>query len=142
MICPLKSIVILLLLLIMPEPLLAESLQVRHIENSRFGLKATVILVTAEDNQGFFAIDVPTKSDGDNISKHWKSNYAFLINGGYFEPDFSPVGFVRIRGRTINGGRSKDLSGFIAINERGTLRLLTRTMISVAMGPLFRPVRI
>ena len=120
------TIVLLLLLSAISAPVLANSLQVRQIENSKFGLKAMMILVAPEDNRGFFAIDVSRRTDGDDISKHWKPDYAFLVNGGYFEQDFSPVGFVRIDGRTLHKRRSLRLSGFVAIDRRGTLRLLTK----------------
>lgn len=90
------------------------------------GLQATVVRIRPENNLGFSIIDVPAVKAGDGIRSHWRpGEHALMVNGGYFNDDFSPTGYCRINGREINQTRSKALSGFVAIDRRGTLRLLT-----------------
>lgn len=49
------------------------------------------------------------------------------INGGYFQPNFQPSGLVRLSGRDIQAlGAEGVLSGIVAIDPAGVLRLLPR----------------
>jgi hypothetical protein len=90
------------------------------------GLDAIVITIPPEQNRGFVVVDVSSKIDGDNLRRHWQDDYAFMINGGYFNPDFSPTGFCRIDGQVINKTVARKLSGFVALDRKGSLSLLTR----------------
>ncbi len=101
--------------------------EARQIENPQYGLRATVILVPAVENHGFFAVDVPKRTRQDDIRRHWETGYAFLLNGGYFNTeDFTPVGLTRIEGVEINRNVAPRLSGFVAITEGGSLQILTK----------------
>ena len=76
------------------------------------GLDAIIITIPAELNQGFAVIDTPSRSPGDDIRDHWDpARHVFMINGGYFEIDFSPTGLCKIDGRSIGKTKSKKLSG-------------------------------
>lgn len=97
-----KNFIAFLLLVIASSSALgAESSRLRLVDNRLHGLKSTVVLVPAAENRGFFAIDVPKRTDRDNISKHWEPGYEFLLNGGYFQEDFSTVGLFRVGGAQI-----------------------------------------
>jgi len=88
---------------------------------------AVVLTVPAEYNRGFAILDVPSKTEGDDIRAHWDpAKHAFIINGGYFNADFSPTGFCRIDGKTIGKAKSEKLSGFVALDKSGAISLLTR----------------
>ena len=101
--------------------------EVTHIKDGKWGLEAFVFRIPKEENRGFFILDVPLKKKGDNILSYWKEKHHHLmINGGYFEQNFTPVGLCKIKGEYINKVKAKKLSGFVAINERGNLSLLTK----------------
>lgn len=121
-----NCIAFLLLVIATSVALGADPLRVRQVENLQHGLRGTVALVPPEENCGFFAIDVPKRTDRDDIAKHWKPGYTLLLNGGYFQEDFSPVGLVRIGGAKITRRAAPRLSGFVAIDKQGHLSLLTR----------------
>jgi uncharacterized protein YigE (DUF2233 family) len=47
------------------------------------------------------------------------------VNGGYFEPDFTPVGLVVAEGKTRQPfKKAKLLSGFIAVSPKGSVSIL------------------
>jgi uncharacterized protein YigE (DUF2233 family) len=49
------------------------------------------------------------------------------INGGYFEPSFQPSGLLRLDGKDLNPLAAEGvLSGIVALDEMGRLRLLPR----------------
>jgi hypothetical protein len=97
-----------------------------RIQNALTVFGATMIRLPPWDNRGFAIIDAPAATQGDNILSHWnEKKIQFMINGGYFNPDFSPTGYCKINGRTITAAKSPSLSGFIAIDEKGALSILT-----------------
>ncbi len=105
----------------------AGDFNVEHVVDKTSGLDARVVTFPAKENTGFSVLDVPKKTKGDSIAKHWDANrHQLIINGGYFESDFSPVGLCRIDGSPIHNTPSKGLSGFVAIDKRGVIRLLTK----------------
>lgn len=88
---------------------------------------AEVISIAPGNNAGFAIIDVPKLDENDTISNHWDGRkYEFMINGGYYDDQFSPVGLCRINGRYLSRKKSKKLSGFVVIDEAGKLQLLTQ----------------
>lgn len=108
-------------------PCLASCMSVTQVVDRIAGVAAIVVTVPATENQGFALLDVPSKREGDNIGSYWNAtNHIVMINGGYFNPDFSPTGLFRIDGRTINAKQSKKLSGFIGIDKSGKLHILSR----------------
>ncbi len=89
------------------------------------GVEALVRFPPAE-NRGFSIIDVPAVREGDNILSYWDpKRHDLVINGAYFNPDFTPTGYCRIDRRVITPHVSPALSGFVAIDEQGRLSLLT-----------------
>lgn len=123
-----NRIALLPVLFAFPLALVADPIRIRQVENRAYGLKATVILVPEAENRDFFAIDVPRRTDGDDVRKHWKWSYAFLLNGGYFRTDdFTPVGLTRIDGVEIHSEAAPRLAGFVTIDGEGRLRVLTKT---------------
>jgi uncharacterized protein YigE (DUF2233 family) len=98
----------------------------RRIQNALSALGTTIIRVPSGENRGFSIIDAPAATQGDTILSHWdEKKFQFMINGGYFNPDFSPTGYCKINGRVIAPLVSPFLSGFVAIDEMGTLSILT-----------------
>jgi hypothetical protein len=86
-----------------------------------------IIHIPPEKNRGLFVIDVPTRVNGDHIGKYFDPRvHRWMINGGYFNEDFSPTGYCRINGRDVHPHRSPTLSGYIALDEHGRLSLLTK----------------
>lgn len=105
---------------------LANDLMVTQIVDRSIGLDATAIIIAAADNCDFKLIDVPIKKNGDDIREHWQTNYVLMINGGYFNADFTPTGLCRIGGRTLSAKQSDRLSGFVALDESGQVHLFRR----------------
>ena len=86
-----------------------------------------IIRIPPQENRGFVLIDVPTRKAEDHIGRYFNSRiHRWMINGGYFNPDFSPTGYCKIRGRELRPHRSPSLSGFIALDDVGRLSLLTK----------------
>lgn len=101
---------------------------VTHISDDDTGLTATLITIPADDNRGFAIIDVPKETPGDTVLTFWNPDtHAFIINGGYFEDDFSPTGYCKVDDRVVGPTPAEKLSGFLAIDAKGTLSLLTRS---------------
>lgn len=105
----------------------AEDITITHIVDKSVGLDAKVVIIKPDDNRGFAFIDVPSKIEGDNIRQHWQTNSLVMINGGYFNADFSPTGFCKIRGRLINEAKLKKLSGFVVLDKVGAMSLLDKS---------------
>lgn len=57
-----------------------------------------------------------------------KAAHAFLgINGGFFTPEYKPLGLIIINSQTLNAiSRSKLLSGLVLINSHGEINLKTK----------------
>ena len=119
-----RSIAILALFI---APFLANAMNVTNVLDRTKGFSAVVITLPAEENHGFSFLDVPTKIEGDTIRSYWNpTNHLIIFNGGYFNPDFTPVGLCRADGLTINSNQSQRLSGFVGIDKTGKLHVLTR----------------
>jgi len=104
------------------------NLIVTQLVDKAAGFEAIVITVPREENRGFAVLDVESKTEDDNIRSRWDpARHDLMINGGYFNPDFSPTGFCKVDNRTISSTMSRTLSGFVAIDNDGTLDLLTRS---------------
>lgn len=105
----------------------ANGLRTARLEDPEFGLSAIVVTIGVEDNEGFSVLDVPVRSDGENIQTHWAPDrFVLMINGGYFQPDYTPAGYCKIDNKTLNANRSRRYSGFVAIDNEGRLSLHTR----------------
>jgi uncharacterized protein YigE (DUF2233 family) len=107
-------------------PALAEDISSTRIVDDATGLDAIVVSIPPEQNRGFAVIDVPSRSDGDNIRRHWTADCVVMINGGFFNPDFTPTGYCRIDGQVLGRAVAKKLSGFVALDKAGALSLLGR----------------
>ena len=108
-------------------PVLAPATTVTQVQDAEAGFSAVLITVPPADNHGFFLLDVPQKQFGDTIRNHWNpARDQFMINGGYFNKDFSPTGQCRIDGNSIKKGRSPSLYGFVALDAKGGLHVFTR----------------
>lgn len=101
--------------------------RVVNLRDSGPAVEATIITVPKEENRGFAVLDVPEKVEGEDIRAHWDpARHLLMVNGGYFEADFSPTGYNRVDGQIVNETPSPRLSGFVALDEQGKLSLLTR----------------
>ena len=87
-----------------------------------------VVIYPKALNMGFEIVDVPASNKKNGfVSQHFDgSAHNFIINGGYFDRDFQPVGFCKIDGTVINNQASEKLSGYVAIDDNGKLDLLWR----------------
>lgn len=105
----------------------ASGMTVTQVVDRANGSRAVVITVSASENHGFSLLDVSSRSEKDNILSHWNpTNHVIMINGGYFNDDFSPAGLCRVDGRAINSKQSESLSGFIGVNNAGKVDVLTQ----------------
>ncbi|CAM2009099.1 phosphodiester glycosidase family protein [Acanthopleuribacter pedis] len=85
------------------------------------------IPIPAAQNHGFGFHDAPDREKGQRIGAFWSPHqYQWMVNGGYFEADFSPSGYCRIDGRDLNTRVNPKLSGFLAIDASGRLSMHTR----------------
>ena len=97
------------------------------INDAEAGLRATVFTYPEDQNHGFGILDLPDKSTAGPIKKHFDpAKHQLMINGGYFNPDWSPTGYCKIDGKVIAPKVNRGLSGFIAIDKAGKISLLTR----------------
>ncbi len=106
---------------------LADAMTVTQVVDQASGVSALVYTLPSAENCGFSLLDGPSKKDGDTIKEHWDpTNHLVMVNGGYFNSDFSPTGLCRVEGRTLSGGASPKLSGFVGIDKAGKVHILTQ----------------
>ena len=106
----------------------AFAITVTQVVNRTHGLDAILITIPEKQNIDFSILDVPQKKDGDSIRSHWNpTNQVLIVNGGFFNADFTPTGMCKIDEEWINKRPSRGFSGFIAIDKKGRLKVLTRT---------------
>lgn len=122
--CKIPSRTIFLLLFL---PLLGSAEEVKKLVDKKYALEALVISLDKTSNSSFVVLDIPKKKARDNVLSYWDSKkYHFLINGGFFDPEFKPVGYYKLNDKVINKSVSKKFSGFIALDNKGKIALLTK----------------
>ena len=105
----------------------SDSLDAVRIRDKALGLDALVFTFPPEQNKGFVFVDVLDRSGNFRITAHWEpEKYVLMINGGYFDEAFVPVGLCRINGKVVNETVALILSGFVASDKDGVLHVLTR----------------
>ena len=110
------------------DAIAADGMSVTQLVDAAAAYDAVVIALTPEQNTGFAVLDVPVKKSGDNVVSHWDAaRHDLMVNGGYFNPDFTPTGLCRIDGKALGKLGSRTLSGFVAIDAGGKVSLLTLT---------------
>jgi len=115
------------LLFLLAFPLYASGEDAKKLTDKKFGLDAFVITIAKKNNQNFTVIDVPHKKKNDTVLSYWnRKKYQLMINAGFFDPNFKPVGFYKLNGKIINKNVSKKLSGLISIDLNGKINLLTK----------------
>jgi uncharacterized protein YigE (DUF2233 family) len=120
-----KKITVILCLL--ASSAFADEFTVTHVADRLSGLHATVISIDKASNRGFVVHDALIKRERDTIRRHWDGHeHLLMINGGSFQPDFTPAGFCKLNGKVVRSGISKKLSGFVAIDQKGKISLLTK----------------
>ena len=84
-----------------------------------------VIEFTPDENLGFGLVDAGGSQASAFVSEQYDASTDLLIvNGGYFDGLFRPVGYCQIGGEVLNAEDSTKLSGYVVINEAGALDLL------------------
>ena len=118
--------VLILVFLVYTKSGSAEDLNAKRLVEKEFGLDAVIVTIFSVDNVGFQLLDVPRKIEGDDILNYWdRTHQLMMINGGYFEADFSPTGYYKLQGRLSSKKRPANLSGFVAFDDAGKILLLT-----------------
>ncbi len=108
-------------------PVFAGTFEERQVVDVEAGLEAVVVTIPPSSNTGFGVIDIPVKQDADNVLKHWRpGDLEIIINGGYFNSDWSPTGYCRVGGRRLGSARPTALAGFVAIDATGRVHVLKR----------------
>lgn len=122
------SLIILSVVLVLPcSSATAEDVKTTKITDKDTRLEVYVTIFKQTDNHGFGILDVPDSQKAGNILSYWDaSRYSIMINGGYFTPDFKPLGLFKINGNFINSRKPKKLSGFVAMDRSGGISILTQ----------------
>ncbi len=106
----------------------ADDLTVKRITDGKAEIEIHMITIPQSQNRGFGILDVPDPQKAGNILTYWySSKYSLMINGGYFTPEFTPVGLCKVDGKFINKKKPKKLSGFVAIDKKGAVNILTHS---------------
>ena len=104
----------------------AGDLKVSNIVDKKLKLDATVITIDKKSNKFFSVLNIPNQTLKDNINNYWdKKKYILMVNGGYFNSDFTSTGFYKIDDGILQPKIKKSLSGFVAIDKNGSIKLLT-----------------
>jgi uncharacterized protein YigE (DUF2233 family) len=121
------SLIILSVTLVLPwSSTIAEDVKTTRITDKDSRLEVYVTIFKQKDNHGFGILDVPDAQKAGIILSYWDaSRYSIMINGGYFTPDFQPLGLFKINGNFINKRKPKKLSGFVAMDREGGISILT-----------------
>ena len=113
--------------LVLPySSIIASDVKTTRITDKDTNIELYVTMFTQRDNCGFGILDVPDPQKAGIILTYWDaSKYSIIINGGYFTPDFQPVGLLKINGKFLNKRKPKKLSGFVAMDKKGIISILT-----------------
>jgi uncharacterized protein YigE (DUF2233 family) len=113
--------------IVLPYPsVIAGDIKTTKITDKDTRLEVYVTIFKQKDNHGFGILDVPDAQKAGIILSYWDaSRYSIMINGGYFTPDFQPLGLYKINGNLINKRKPKKLSGFVAMDRAGGISILT-----------------
>ncbi len=115
--------VILVSILIIPA--LGKAMSVTNLSGN--GLKATVFFISQSENHSFSIIDVPTKKAEDSILSYWDpEKHNIMINGSFFNADFTSTGLYRLNSQYIQPKQSKGFSGFVGIDPNGKVHILSK----------------
>ena len=105
----------------------AAPFKVQEISDEESGLKATVFTFSPKQNKDFALLDLPDKSTATAIKGQFDpAVHELMINGGYFNADWSPTGYCKVDGKVISSKVNQKLSGFICIDKAGKMHLLTK----------------
>ena len=101
--------------------------QQRVIINQQWGLVATVVKIDKRAPIRFKLKDIAKRIQNDSALSYWdKNRHDIIVNGGYFDQQFAPVGYYKVNSKVVNPHLSKNLSGLIGISRHGKLSLLTQ----------------
>ena len=94
-----------------------------------------VIEFAPEENHGFALVYVGGAKGRAFVSKQFDaSTDCLLVNGGYFDGLFRPVGYCQIAGVVLSGQDSDKLSGYLVISKAGELDFLWKERPDVDAG--------
>jgi hypothetical protein len=84
-----------------------------------------VIEFTPEENHGFSLVDVGLSKGHAFVADQYDAQTdLFIINGGYFDGLFRPVGYCQVGGVVLSTEDASALSGYVVIPDAGKLDLL------------------
>jgi exopolysaccharide biosynthesis protein len=97
-----------------------------EVQNVKHGqVTLHVIEFAPEENHGFELVDVGlSKGHAFVVDQYNKQSDLFIINGGYFDGMFRPVGYCQVGGVVLSAGDAPRLSGYVTISKEGKLDLL------------------
>ena len=98
--------------------------------------RLTAILFS-EKTHTLRAIDSPAPGNATLENTLRRENAIAGVNGGYFQPDFRPVGLAMIDGKTLTPFKqAKLLSGIIGVTPKGAISII-RSSAYAAQKPAF-----
>ena len=104
-----------------------QSYDQRILINKKWGLIATIVQISKRAPIRFKLQDAPTRKENDNVLHYWdKNKHTIIVNGAYFDKNFSPVGYYKINDEVINKTLSPTLSGIVGISKFGKISLLKK----------------
>ena len=67
-----------------------------------------------------------------------KTGALLVVNGGFYNPDFSPTGYLKINHKVISSVNSKGFSGYIAISQKGELDIFFKKLPDKSYPTIFQ----
>lgn len=100
-----------------------------EVSSSRGAIKLHVIEIPAEENAGFEIIDGSKAKQKLSVTDFYDAEDDLLIiNGGYFDGNLNPVGYCKISGVVVSESHADKLSGYLTIDDAGSLDLHWKTL--------------
>lgn len=101
-------------------------LEIYKRQNNTFGnVYLHIIEVSEEENIGFRLIDTHLSQKGYYLKDYWDpTKFEFIINGGYFDSNFSPEGLCKVDGNIVSNAQASKLSGYLVFTDEGKIDLL------------------
>jgi uncharacterized protein YigE (DUF2233 family) len=83
-----------------------------------------LIAVPLEESYRFRLVENPDITDHPTVATVFRAFHAVcVINGGFFDENFKPVGYYKVDGEVLSSHASPSLSGYVCIDQEGALSI-------------------
>lgn len=104
-----------------PAPEILKSVQQYGDDNE---IQLRIVTIPKARNRGFELVDVANRENGHISQQFDRERHELIVNGGYFDPEFLPVGLCKTNGKILTDQPAPKLSGYVVINDQGAIDLL------------------